>query len=585
MQDTTPAATKPDTLAAAVSGAEMMANLREIARWVKLSGTPEELEGVRFLQARMEAYGYRTQLLMHDAYISLPGAASVEVDGKPVAAITHSFSRPSPAGGLRGVAVYLGEGTEADFAGKDVAGRIVLLDGMATPAAAQLASRAGAAGQLHVSHHEHRHEMCISPVWGSPSARTLADLPTTVAATLSLSDGSAIRDALQAGKRGPEVVIHAEVDTGWRQTPLLVAELDAPTTDAAGAAAAGGAEAPFILLSGHQDTWYYGVMDNGSANAGMLEVARLCAQRRDRWRRGLRVCFWSGHSHGRYSGSAWYADAHWDELDRRCAAHVNVDSLGGIGAAKLDRAAAMTELLHLARDAVQAQTNQTYEGKRKARNSDESFVGIGIPSMLGAISEQADKHAAARNALGWWWHTPHDLIDKVDEANLVRDAAVLADVVWRLLSEPLLPLDHAATAAALLAELEALRAPLEERGLPLAPLAELAAGVRDAASAIRSHEARSDAAKAARASLALMRASRALVPADYANGERFEQLPALSVPDWSALQPLRDLAAAPPGSDEARFRMVDALRARNRVQHALRQAQAALDGATDALAG
>ena len=37
------------------------------------------------------------------------------------------------------------------------------------------------------------------------------------------------------------------------------------------------------------------------------------------WRRGLRVVFWSGHSQGRYSGSTWYADTHWEELERRAA--------------------------------------------------------------------------------------------------------------------------------------------------------------------------------------------------------------------------------------------------------------------------
>lgn len=61
-------------------------------------------------------------------------------------------------------------------------------------------------------------------------------------------------------------------------------------------------------------------MDNGGANATMLEAARLLAERHHEWQRGLRICFWSGHSHGRYSGSAWYADEYWDELDKRCIA-------------------------------------------------------------------------------------------------------------------------------------------------------------------------------------------------------------------------------------------------------------------------
>jgi hypothetical protein len=557
----------PSTLMDAVSGPEMMANLREIARWVKLSGTAEEREAVGFLDKRMQDYGYRTQVILHDAFISLPGKASVMVDGKELKAITQSFSQNSPPGGLSGVPVYLGHGTEADFAGKDLAGRILLFEGMATPAVAQRSTNAGAAGQLHISHHEHLHEMCISPVWGNPGASTKDGMPRTVACTISNADGGAIRDALAAGK-SPLVTLHAEVDTGWRKTPILQCDLDGP----------GGPDGPFVLMSGHQDTWYFGVMDNGSANAGMMEVARLVAQRKSSLRRGFRICFWSGHSHGRYSGSAWYADSHWEELDRRCVAHVNVDSLGGAGATVLENTAAMTELRHLAAEAVQSHTNQTYKGKRKARSSDDSFVGIGVPSMMGSISEQPAKHAQARNALGWWWHTPHDLIDKVDEANLVRDTRVLLQVNWRLLTARILPLDHAATAEALLKEL----APLAAR-FPVAPLTEAAQALKEAATAIAAHEGAVPDATAEAANAAIMRASRALVPADYTNGDRFLHPHALPMPAWATLQPIRDLAATEAGSDAEKYATVDALRARNRVAFALREANAALATARAAL--
>lgn len=548
----------------AVSGARMMADLREIARWVKLSGTEEEAEALRLISQRLRDAGFRTATLLHDAYISLPGPARVEVDNEALDAITHSFSRSSPPAGVTGEIVHVGNGTAADFAGKDLTGRIALIDGMATPANARLASRAGAIGQIHISHQEHRHEMCISPVWGSPSPATLPELPTTVATTLSHSDGAALRERVLRDEP-PRVVIHAAVDTGWRQTPLLVAELDAPGS---------GADAPFVLLSGHHDTWYFGVMDNGSANAGMLEVARLCAERRAQWKRGPRLCFWSGHSHGRYSGSTWYADTHWDELDRRCVAHVNVDSLGGIGATDLAHAAAMTELGQLAREAVQTVTGQPHRGGRKARNSDESFGGIGIPSMFGIIGEQPPGAVATRNNLGWWWHTPHDTLDKVDEGNLVRDTQVLAHAVWRLLTAVVVPLDHAATAEALLAELAALRGRLGERF----DLSVLIAGAERVREASRAAQARTP-SDPLRADRALMRASRALVPVDYTEGDRFAHPPALPLPAWPVLDPIRALAATEAGSDAARFATVEAIRARNRLGLALRCAAAALDEA------
>ena len=69
--------------------------------------------------------------------------------------------------------------------------------------------------------------MCVSPVWGSPSAETLAKLPSTVVCTVSNDDGGMLRERLARGEQ-PRVTLHAEVDTGWRKTPILVADLDGP---------------------------------------------------------------------------------------------------------------------------------------------------------------------------------------------------------------------------------------------------------------------------------------------------------------------------------------------------------------------
>ena len=83
-------------------------------------------------------------------------------------------------------------------------------------------------------------------------------------------------------------------------------------------------------------------------------------------------------------------------------------------------------------------------------------------------------------------------------------------------------------------------------------------------------------ADATRTNRALMLVSRALVPMDYTEGDRFTHDPALPQPAWPVLQPLRALAATTPNSDAARFLTVQAMRSRNRLLHALRQANAAL---------
>ena len=567
-------------LCTAVDAAAMMRHLLEFARRVKLSGTPEELESFRYLQSTLDGYGYRTELVRHDAYISLPGRARIEIGAAAPDCITHSFSRSSDPGGTRGQVVYAGRGSAQELAALDVRGRIVLLESIANPAAGLNASEAGAIGQIHISPHEHLHEMCISPVWGSPAPDTLPRLPRTVVLSVRKADGDALKQRLQAGET-VEAVLHAEVDTGWRKTPLLVAELTSP-----GAVE----DEPFVMFSGHHDTWYFGVMDNGGANATMLEVARLLASERAKWRRELRLCFWSGHSHGRYSGSAWYADNHWDELARRCVAHVNVDSTGARGNTVMADALSCAELTGLATEVVRDQGDQEITGLRMSRAGDQSFWGIGVPSMFMAMGEQpadvADNVMGAviggggtrkGAGLGWWWHTPDDTLDKMDPDLLVRDTRVYVHAVYRLLTDRVLPLDYAAAAAALEKELTGLAEQLGGR-LDLSRLTRRARSLRDAAAATTARVPPTDEA-AGRVNRALMAVGRAMVPMDYTAGDRFAHDPALAQSAFPVLDPVRQLAGTAAGSDEALFLTVAATRACNRLGFALDQACQALASA------
>ena len=88
------------SLCEAVEGSILMGHMRELARWVKLSGTPDELQSLRYFQARLDEYGYRTKLIMHDAYISLPGKARVDV-GQPDPDQHHALLLPQFATGRR----------------------------------------------------------------------------------------------------------------------------------------------------------------------------------------------------------------------------------------------------------------------------------------------------------------------------------------------------------------------------------------------------------------------------------------------------------------------------------------------------
>jgi hypothetical protein len=472
--------------------------------------------------------------------------------------------------------VDVGEGSF----GPHVRGKIALIGGLAMPTRDRAAEQAGAIGAIFVNPPE-LHEMIISTVWGSPTPENLATLPTLVAVSVRKQDGEALRERARAGDL--RVRLHAAVDTRWRKTPLLVADL-------------AGHDEPdrFILFSGHVDSWHYGAMDNGSANAVMVEMARLLSRRQRRLRRGVRFAFWSGHSHGRYSGSTWYADSHWDDLYRHAVLHLNVDSAGGVGATVLSEAQTMAETWGSAARCIKDASGQDLQRRRISRMGDQSFWGIGLPSMFVDISAQPPAASAAGEAiasltggaahhggLGWWGHSTEDTLDKIDKENLRRDAQVYALVLWRWCTAPVLPLDYRETAGEIRTALRGIQEASGDAFDMTPPLEAIerfgaaAAGLAAAAERIGPVTGRGTRKQRVAASAlndALMQIGRALVPINYTATGPFDHDPAVPVPPVPLLQPAARLRTLRPDTDDYLTLVTRLVRDRNRVTHAIHTA-------------
>lgn len=546
----------------------LMSHIHEFSKRVKLSGSREEYESFLYLQQQMESYGYSTSLIQHDAYISLPGKARIVLDGKNLDCITHSMSHPSDPAGLAGELVYISEGTAHDYQSNDVAGKIVLISGIATEETSHLSRIHGVIGEIHISPNNNLYEMCVSPVWGSPDQYTRENLPAAVITTITQDDGAELIKRCEAGEVVTATLI-ATVDTGWRKTPILICELlpDNRRNETEN----------FVLFSGHHDTWHFGVMDNGGANATMLEAARLLRENRADWQRGLRICFWSGHSHGRYSGSSWYADEYWLELNRHCVAHVNVDSTGADGAVILTNSAVIDELQSVASEAVYTETGQSHKGNRHGRAADQSFWGIGLPSIFGSVSHHPPSTEKMPTALGWWWHTPEDTAEHINPDNLIRDTRIVMHVLQQLLHSRILPFDYEKTANALITELENIQAKLQGR-FDLRGLIEQALKLKTAAVALKQNIHNLSDENSGHINSALMSVSRNLVPLNYTQGDRYHHDNALPHSAWPALDGIRELANAAKPNDIP-FYVVRARQTRNRIAHALELATEAMSGA------
>ena len=295
-----------DTIGGSLNGHELLKFVAEIAKGVRISGSTEEGEAMDYLQNHLDELGFKTNRYSGETLIGFPVTSKLEVldpERFGIPSNGYSLTPSTPEGGVTGELIDVGHGSEAELAAHDLRGKIAVSVGLASAEKALHIDRTGAIAHVHINENE-IHEMCISPVWGAPTPATLGLLPKTPAIAVCDKDSGRLLQLMRTSK----VIAHVTTDTyrDWRPTPTLTADL------------AGNDQDLFVLFSGHLDSWHLGAMDDAAANAAQLAVAGLLASRRSSLRRGVRLAFWSGHSHGRYSGSTWYADHAPQDLYDRC---------------------------------------------------------------------------------------------------------------------------------------------------------------------------------------------------------------------------------------------------------------------------
>lgn len=535
------------SLIEAVSANGLMAYTADISKEVRLSGSPEELRAFEYAKSVLDGFGAETTLTFHDGFISLPLSAELRVGGVNFPCITHSMSVSTGEGGLQGELIYIKSFNPA----VDVRGKVVLTDGIATPGGVETLEKAGALAAVFING-SITHEMTVSRVWGNPTPETKSEFPKIPVLSITETEGAVLLEQLARSGEPVKAWLKTEVDTGWRKIPTLIADFKGETEPE-----------KFILFSGHIDSWHFGAMDNGGANATMLETARVLTEEKVPLRRTLRLAFWSGHSHGRYSGSAYYNDKHWEDLHENCLLHVYADSLGGKGAVILGESNCMAETRDYGGSFIEALTGEEFIGKRFGRGGDQSFWGTGVPALFMGMSEQPLSDDVASQTLvrlfggiksggfGWWWHTIEDTLDKLDPANLRRDCQVYVSVIHDACTRRVLPLDHAAGAREIREALEGYQQIAGDR-LDLSRAVErtillerLGAELHTAAC---DRDWTDDSAKAFNDGMLAI--SHELIPLNYVSGDRFGQDLAMNQPVLPLLKEISVLAAIEPGSTE-----------------------------------
>ena len=401
-------------------------------------GSEDQWTAAEYVVDTLEGDGIDVTLRTVEAYTSVPEAASVTIMSPKHAtiedAITTAFSANTSPGGVSGPAVTVESATDPG----DVAGSMVLTRGLPTPEKVLTLESAGAKAVVFESPTaDYLHEMIVSPVWGTPAAGNIDRLPDLPVAEIRQSDAEPLGN-LVAGD-DVELTVETRTRTELTDLPCPVARVDGTESDR------------YTLVGNHIDSWHEGVTDNATAMAASMELARVFAAHPPK--RGVVFGFWPGHSMGRYAGSAWYADEHWRDLRENGVAYLHIDLNGLEGADEL-WFQHMAEVAAEHRDALETgplplgdkgDTELFGASDRPGRNSDQSFWGTGLSSLLSGARFSADHADAGPLGGGWWWHTSEDTRDKVDFDLLEAETRLYATILSRFCHSPVVPRDFRAT--------------------------------------------------------------------------------------------------------------------------------------------
>ena len=568
-----PAAGVAAAVKQAITAQSLGVHVDSIVQHERLSGSDGENAAIDYIVGVLESDGIPVSVDTFLAYASDPLSARVEVVGGAFSppAITVSFSGrvENLEGPLRdlgdadslpelltqtGERVLLqGEGPAGSTARPDrpdLRGVIALVTGTPGPGEATKLALLGVAGAVFINPEERLNDLTTTTVWGTPSLRDYHRIPQLPVAEIRRGDGDRLRAMLATGPI--RVRLSADVRTGWKPLRLAVARVPGPEP-----------ESPYVLFGGHIDAWYHGGTDEGASNAAMLELARAFHAQRASLRRGLVVAWWPGHSNGRYAGSTWFVDHHFDEMRRRAVAYVNVDGIGQMSAKRFG-AAATAALSGIARAAVLSETGDSVQPRPPGRNSDESFNGVGIPLL------QLNHSRLAEDGGYWWWHTPDDTRDKVDLDVLKTDTDLYASAFAALLASPVLPIDPVAEVTAYEEQLRR----VQERAGPRFDLSVALQRAERLLAAVRAAEGALPADPTEAVNLQRIEMLRPLYRTMFTLAGPYHPDPALDLGRLPGLGGIDVLAIEPPGSDLYGFTEATLVRERNRVLEALDMAAA-----------
>ncbi len=239
--------------------------------WGRITGTPAHAEAQQLVASKLRSFGMDVRLeetALPKAWFPTSWAVSAVGGGNTVVLKTaHPVLRSAgtPAGGLSLDAVYVGLGTPADFAGRDVRGKAVIIYSIPTPSALNHSGKTNSAMLLA----EEKGAAAVIIVLGIPGNFTTQlwgsggegpDLTRVPWFSVGLDDGTAVREMIERGAP-VKLQLRLAIESRTDLKPSAVFGVLPGMTDEQ------------ILVIAHTDGFWEAAVDNASGVASMLGLA------------------------------------------------------------------------------------------------------------------------------------------------------------------------------------------------------------------------------------------------------------------------------------------------------------------------
>lgn len=370
----------------------------------RVTGFPGEHAAANYIAEQFEAYGLGVERPEFPVLAFLSHGAEVIVDGESLESKTFTYTPSTPADGLTAEIVYCGLGYPEDFEGKDMNGKIALIQRGAFTffEKTQNAAAAGAAGAIIFNNGAG----VINGTLGSPT-----DIPVVA---LSDVDGNSLVTAIEAGIVH-EVTIIADTEMEESYSQNVIGTLKASR---------GNKAAKTIVIGAHYDgVDVPAANDNASGTATMMEIARVLSSQKLAY--NIKFMAFGAEEIG-LVGSEQYVLSLTEDERNNIVAMINMDMVG-IG----DTVGVMT--LEPDADSFVADLAEVYLQKfgfEYARSTSSSsdhanFEAVGIPSVF--LNYGPDPY----------YHTDEDTLNKIEKDKLYNMATLVTAMAYDMAKTPM----------------------------------------------------------------------------------------------------------------------------------------------------